>query len=34
LGWYDPIVEEDRLYNHLMEEWRKIETEEVKLSVE
>jgi predicted nucleic acid-binding Zn finger protein len=33
LSWYDLIVEEDMLYHSLMEEWKKIETEEVKQSV-
>lgn len=33
LSWYDLIVEEDRFYHSLMEEWKKFETEEVKQSI-
>jgi len=33
LGWYDPIVEEDGLYDSLMEEWKKIEVEYEEVSL-
>jgi len=33
LGWYDPVVEEDGLYDSLMEEWKKIEAEREEVSL-
>jgi len=33
LGWYDPVVEEDGLYDSLMEEWKKIEVEYEEVSL-
>ena len=33
LGWYDPVVEEDGLYDSLMDEWKKIEVQYEEVSL-